>query len=86
MNTIKTFFQFVRAIFSIFPQIVSLLRHQTYACILKIIVSTSQNNFNKSIKITGENSVVSTLTSNKDSFTHIHVNKHHKNPQTPTTS
>ena len=57
------------------------MRHQAYACILKIIVSTSENNFNNSIKIAAENSIVGTLTSNKDSFTHVYVGKHHKNPQ-----
>ena len=44
--------------------------------------STSQKNFNNSIKIAVENSIVSTLTCNKDRFTHVHVDKHHKNPQT----
>ena len=97
MNTIKAVFQIIRAIFSIFkkgqgrpppppspssPLIVSLIRHQTDACILKIIVSTSQNNFNNSIKIAVENSIVSTLTCNKGGLTHVHVDKHHKNPQT----
>ena len=93
MNTIKAFFQIIRTIFSIFkkesgppsPFIpANCVRHTwPYACILKIIVSTLKNNFNNSIKIScRELHIVSTLTCNKDSFTHVHVDKHNKNPQT----
>ena len=86
MNTIKAFFQIIRAIFLIFqkgkgrpppplssPLIVPLIRHQTYTCILKIIVSTSQKNFNNSIKIVAVDSWIAT---------HVDIDKHHKNPQT----
>ena len=54
------------------------VRHQTYTCILKIIGSTSQKHFNNSIKIAAE----SLLSPAIRSFTHVHIDKHHKNPQT----
>ena len=71
MNTIKAFFQIIRAFFPILkktvgethssPLIVPLMHHQTYTCILKIIVSTSKKNFNNSIKIAVESVLSSAI-------------------------
>ena len=71
MNTTKTFFPIIRAILPPpFPANCAPGKSPG-------IVSTSHQKFNNCREL-----IVGTLSCNKDNFTHVHVDKHHKNPQT----